>query len=149
MAIRRTDPIRDLAKLQERINRLFDEVSARTLGPADGREPAAGWKPPVDLYEEEDRYVLLADLPGVKASDIRLHVERGVLHVQGERAAPADTDSFLRVERRHGRFNLRIYLPPSADPARITARHRIGVLEVVLPKKRDGEETPLAIPLDD
>jgi HSP20 family protein len=151
MAIQRTDPLRDLAKLQEQMNRLFDKTSARTLGPAGEPDAGTGWKPPVDLYEEQDRYVLLADLPGVRASDIQLHVERGVLRIEGERAAPAGTraDSFLRVERRHGRFSLKIYLPPSADPTAISARHRIGVLEITLRKKTDGQDGPLTIPLED
>ena len=140
MAIRKTDPLRDLARLQERMNRLFDETSARTLGPA-GETDGHGWKPPVDVVEEPDRYLLLADIPGITAADLRIHVEKGLLKVDGERLAPGDRhpDSSLRVERRHGPFSLAIYLPPSADPAAIKAAYRAGVLEISIPKKVNGD----------
>lgn len=151
MAIRKTDPLRDLARLQERMNRLFDETSARTLGPAGSVDETRGWKPPVDLVEEPDRYLLLADIPGVTAADLKIHVEKGVLRVAGERIAPSHRhpDSFLRVERRHGPFSLAIYLPPSADPAAIKAAYRAGVVEVTIPKKVNGQGGRLEISLEE
>lgn len=151
MAIRKTDPLRDLARLQERMNRLFDETSARTLGPAGGVDDSHGWKPPVDLVEEPDRYLLLADIPGMTAADLRIRVEKGVLRVEGERTAPGShmPDSRLRVERRHGPFSLAIYLPPSADPAAIKAAYKAGVLEIFLPKKVNGTGSRLEIRLEE
>ena len=151
MAIRKTDPLRDLARLQEQMNRLFDETSARTLGPAGSVDESHGWKPPVDLVEEPDRYLLLADIPGLAAAEIKIHVEKGVLRVEGVRMAPArrHPDSFLRVERRHGPFSLAIYLPPSADPAAIHATYRAGVLEISLPKKVNGTGGRLEISLEE
>jgi len=151
MAIRKTNPLRDLARLQDRMNRLFDETSARTLGPSGGMEQGHGWKPPVDLVEESDRYLLLADIPGVTTADLRIHVEKGVLRVDGERIAPGDRhpDSSLRVERRHGPFSLAVYLPPSADPAAIKAAYRAGVLEISIPKKVNGAGNRLEIRLEE
>jgi len=151
MAIRKVDPLRDLARLQEQMNRLFDETSARTLGPAGSADEPHGWKPPVDLVEEPDRYLLLADIPGVVAAELKIHIEKGVLRVEGVRNAPLrhHPDSFLRVERRHGPFSLAIYLPPSADPAAIKAAYRAGVLEISMPKKVNGAGNRLEISLEE
>lgn len=151
MAIRKIDPLRDLARLQEQMNRLFDETSARTLGPVGSADEVHGWKPPVDLVEEPDRYLLLADIPGVAAAELKIHVEKGVLRVEGVRIAPSRNhpDSFLRVERRHGPFSLAIYLPPSADPGAIKAAYRAGVLEISLPKKANGAGNRLEISLEE
>ena len=62
----RWDPLRDLFALQERIDRMADAG-------------AAGWTPPVDLYETADRYVLTAELPGLDREDIDINVVDGTL----------------------------------------------------------------------
>jgi HSP20 family protein len=111
MAIQRWDPLRDLLRIQERVNELFEDVLSRSGGPK-GAETLTytGWKPPVDVFEEAARYVLNADLPGVSSSDVELEIEDGTL---------------------------KISLPPSVDREKIGASHRDGVLEVVLPKRQD------------
>jgi HSP20 family protein len=140
MAIQRPDPLRSLVELQDRMNRLFEETLSRSFevaGP-DSSQPTA-WQPPVDLYEEPERYVLRADLPGVAAADIHLQVADGNLVVSGERKVDdgVGREAFLRVERQHGRFSLQVSLPPSVEQGAIRASHRNGVLEVDLPKKKE------------
>lgn len=138
MAIQRPDPLRSLADLQETMNRLFDDVLTRTAVTGGNDEADGGWKPPVDLYEADDRYLLRIDLPGVRADDVRLDVEGDTLKLQGERPADPDVprEAYLRVERPRGPFHLELSLPPSVERAEIKATHREGVLDVVLPKKR-------------
>ena len=138
MAIQRWDPLRDLLQLRERMNRLLDETLTRSGSmPADAAPDASAWRPPVDVTEESERYVLRADLPGVEASELQVEVENGHLTLSGERrphpeAAP---ESYLRRERRTGPFSIRIALPESVSVEGIQAIQRNGVLEVVLPKK--------------
>lgn len=141
MAIQRWDPLREMMELQDRMKQLFAEALSRSAG-AEG-EPAAavdGFKPPIDLFEEPDRYVLRADLPGVAARDLDIHVEDGLLSLRGERKVETDVarDSYLRVERPQGRFTAQISLPPSVDTRAIRATQRNGVIEIVLPKRRDA-----------
>ncbi len=90
MAIQRWDPQRDMIELQGRMNRLFDEALARSVG-AEPSEALGStvWRPPVDLIEEPARYVLRADLPGVGASDVEIQVEDGKLVLRGERRLDA------------------------------------------------------------
>ena len=76
---------------------------------------------------------------------MQLEVENGTLALRGERKAEASVapDAYLRSERPHGRFSLQLALPPSIDRQKIRATHRSGVLEIVLPKRR--EEPPSRI----
>ncbi|MDH3628115.1 MAG: Hsp20/alpha crystallin family protein, partial [Acidobacteriota bacterium] len=83
MAIQRWDPVRDLVELQNRLNRMFEDVLSRSDGSGDGI--AAGWHPPVDLHEEPNRYVLRVDLPGVTADEVDIQIENGMLRLRGER----------------------------------------------------------------
>jgi HSP20 family protein len=140
VAIQRWDPQRDMIELQGRMNRLFDDALSRSVGtePAEAIGSTA-WRPPVDLIEEPARYVLRADLPGVGASDVEIQVEDGNLVLRGERRLDAGVsrESYLRVERPQGRFAVQIKLPPSVQHNAIRATHRNGVVEILLPKRKD------------
>jgi HSP20 family protein len=149
MAIQRWDPVRDLMTLQERMNRLFDDAFARSSGPREVEDLASGgFRPPVDLFETADRYVLRVDLPGVSPADVEVQAEGTHLVIRGERKMDSEVgrDSFLRLERPYGPFALQIALPASVDRQAIQAGHRDGVLEVTLPKRR--EEGPSRIKVD-
>ncbi len=132
-----------MLQLRERVNRLFEDVLHRTAG-AEGRPElvSAGWKPPVDLLESENAYLLQADLPGVSAGSIEVRIELGLLKIEGvrENQHTQGAGEFLRVERPQGRFTLELSLPPSVEPQGIKASCRNGVLEVRLPKKESGRD---------
>ena len=99
------------------------------------------WAPRVDIREDEQRFVILADVPGVDPAQIEVSMEKGILTIKGERQAPnGDNGKYTRVERAHGVFHRRFTLPDSADAEGITATGKFGVLEIVIPKK------PLATP---
>jgi HSP20 family protein len=148
MAIQRWDPLRDLVQLQERMNSMFEEALSRTVGSDGGQGVAStGWKPPLDLFEEAERYVLRADLPGIGASDVHIQVEDGTLTLRGERKLDASVsrEAYLRVERPHGKFTVQVSLPPSVEQAGIRAVHRNGVVEVILPKKEESVPSRIEI----
>lgn len=121
------------------MTRLFDEALSRSAGPGTVENPASGgWTPPLDLFEEAERYVLRADLPGVAAGDVDVQIQNGTLSLRGERRPDPGVaaESYLRVERPHGRFSVQVALPDSVERGDIKAAHRNGVIEIVLPKKR-------------
>jgi HSP20 family protein len=139
MAIQRWDPLRDLMGLQEKMNHLFETALSRSgdqeLGDGSG---STAWKPPMDLFEEPERYVLRADLPGVSATEVEIQVENGDLFLRGERKMDGtiQRESYVRVERPYGRFAVQVALPPSVEQQSIRATHHNGVIEVLLPKKK-------------
>jgi len=114
---------------------------AADAAPSFGRAAANGeqWLPRVDIREEPEAFVLLADLPGIDPARIQLQMDRNILSIKGERKAVELAEGHKRVlgERREGSFERRFALPESADAEGITASGRHGVLEVRIPKKAE------------
>lgn len=131
----RYEPLNAMRQLREEMNRAFGD----TL-PASGASArnARAWSPAVDIRENDDGFVISADLPGVEPGDIEVTMEGGLLTVKGERKSETRDereDGYRRVERRPGRFLRRFTLPEVADAEKISARGKDGVLEVTIPKK--------------
>ena len=105
---------------------------------AEGGESATGsWIPHVDIHEEAERFLVVADVPGVDGKDIEITAEKGVLTVRGERGSDkkAAADGYTRVERASGTFLRRFTLPETSDAEAIKASHVNGVLEISIPKR--------------
>lgn len=117
----------------------FNREFARML-PAyaddDSRVVGSAWSPAVDIKEEDDRFVIHADIPGVSADDIDISMEKGVLTIKGERKHEAEEnkEGFHRIERAYGTFMRRFSLPENVDADKISASSKDGVVELVLPK---------------
>lgn len=128
MTLVRYEPIRMIG----RFNRDFSNFLA-----GDRAKEARGWVPTVDIREEDNRFVLFADIPGVARTDIDISLEDGVLTVKGERQRPsADAAGDWRHrERRQGGFLRRFTLPDSVDSASISATVKDGVLQIEIPKQ--------------
>ena len=110
-------------------------VGGRGAG-RDGQGPVADWVPAVDIIEENTRFILRADVPGVNPEAIDVSMDNGILSVSGERHAIAGEDDagVQRIERATGRFYRRFTLPETANAEAITARCQHGILEVLIPK---------------
>ena len=124
------------------VNRLHRELNQAFNNGSNGAEvvhtPSATWSPRVDIYEEAERFVVVADVPGVEAKDIDITAENGVLTVKGQRNSERkDTgkNGYERIERTGGSFVRRFTLPESANTESITAKQTNGVLEVSIPKQ--------------
>jgi HSP20 family protein len=145
MTVVKWDPYRDLWTLQDRVNRLFQEGMAQRQGQEDLQ--AGQWTPPVDIFENAEKIVLRADLPGVEQNDIELRVEDGTLLIRGQRKLPGDfrPEDMHRAERPHGTFVRTFGLPTNIDQAGIRATQKNGVLDVTLPKKQESKEKAIRI----
>lgn len=84
------------------------------------------WEPPADIFEDEDRIVILVALPGVPAERIDVSVEGDVLVIRAERRIPLDSSGCTvhRLEIPHGHFERRIRLPARA--LRLRARELVN-----------------------
>lgn len=107
----------------------------------------SAWVPAVDIKEEDDRFVIRADLPGVSPDDIDITMEKGVLTIKGERKheAEEDKEGYHRIERAYGTFMRRFSLPENVDADKISASTKDGVVELVLPKAVEEEDQPKKI----
>jgi len=127
------DPFADISRLQEQVNRLFEQ---RLLRP--GRELAAApsWTPAVDIYATEQAIVVHLDLPGVQREDIDIQLTGETLTIKGvRRFAREETDrQYMRIERPYGAFLRSFTLGIPIDQHNMKATYSDGVLEVILPK---------------
>ena len=112
------------------LDQMRREMDART---SEGSSMATSdWVPAVDIKEEQDSFVILADIPGVDPKDIEVHMENGMLTIKGEKESEKkeEREGYKRVERSYGSFYRRFGLPDTADAEKITAKSNHGVLEV-------------------
>ena len=95
------------------------------------------WTPRVDIKEEDTRFMIFADIPGVDPKDIEITMEKGILSIKGERKAETTEQNgkLTRTERSHGLFYRRFALPDVANADGIQASGKNGVLEVSIPKR--------------
>ena len=133
MALNRYEPWLLMSRLQRDLDRLFTPNAAQD----ESQHEVADWLPPVDIREQEQQFVLHADLPGVDPQHIDVTLEKGVLTIRGRRQLEAreEKNGFRRVERASGEFYRRFSLPDTADAQSVTARFTNGVLEVAIPKQ--------------
>jgi HSP20 family protein len=139
MAIVRFDPFRDLAVLQDRMNRMFNDAWSNRQ--EDHLMNRGTWVPPVDIYEADGELVMKVELPDMKREDIELTVENNALTVRGERKLSEDIkqENFHRVERAYGSFVRTFSLPVTVDPTKVGAEYKNGVLTVKLPFREEAK----------
>jgi len=140
MAMTRFDPFRDLAVLQDRMNRMFND-SYGDRRQEDHMLNRGTWTPAVDIYEAEGHVVLKAELPDMRREDIDLSVENHTLTIRGERKLDNEIkqENFHRVERAYGSFVRTFSLPTTVDTGRIGAEYKNGVLTVKLPLREEAK----------
>jgi HSP20 family protein len=133
--------LEELARMQERINGLFEQAMLAT----DPRERDGGlpgtWTPTVDLVETADAYHVFAELPGVRREDIDFQVEERRLDLTGHRQPFTENPNFLRMERSYGPFRRSFELGAAVDAGAASAQFALGVLCLRLPKSAgDGKQ---------
>ena len=105
------------------------------------------WDLSIDLIERDDKYALRADVPGLKAEEVKIEVADEVLTISSsyEESEEDQKDDFVRRERRYGAFSRSISLPKGVTADDIEATCHGGVLEVTFPKSREQERRPVTI----
>ena len=141
MSIIQYDPWRRLQQLQQQMGSLLDPRlnsvdDTATLATSD-------WVPAVDIKEEDNRFLIIADVPGVDPDDIEVHMENGILSIKGERREEHEDEKegYKRIERSYGSFHRRFTLPDTADAEGISAKSRHGSLEITIPKRAEVTKT--------
>ncbi len=135
------EAFRVLIGLPDEWFRLFDE----SHGCQRREGVSAQWVPPVDIYEDADAFVMVAEIPGMDQEAIRAEIRGDTLVLQGERrlVPPEPAPSYHRLERPNGVFQRAFRLPEAVDPEAVRATYRDGVLRVTLPKR--GRKRPVRV----
>lgn len=119
----------------ERMRRQFD----RLLGGEAGTPSAgigSGVFPQINLTEDANKFVIRAELPGVKTEDLQMQATSKNLSISGERKIEAEGEGvrYHRREREAGKFSRIVAMPTEIDPDRIEAGMKDGILTIRIPK---------------
>ena len=137
--VRWTDPFREFAQLQDRLNRAFSDAYGRS---DEGLLSSGSWLPPVDIYQtSEHELVLKAELPGMAREDVEVSVENGTLVLKGQKTFDTEVkeEHYRRVERSYGQFYRSFTLPNTVDTSKVAADYKNGILTVKLPFREEAK----------
>lgn len=143
MSLRIWSPIHNLERLQREVNHLFSTA----LPNNETQDIQSDWNPRVDVYEDAEKFLFRAELPGLKATDVNVSLENNVLTLSGERKNDLEEkkQNFLRVERFYGSFRRSFQLPNTIDAGKINAEMKDGVLQLYLPKRVEVQPKQIKI----
>jgi HSP20 family protein len=147
MELTKWEPLREIEDFFDRYSRSlafpFSRGSSELF--ANG-----GWAPRVDVSENENAFVIKAEIPGVNKDDVKVSLENGVLTLQGERRQEREEKDwrFHRMERSYGHFMRSFTLPGNVDEAHLKASFHNGLLEVDLPKLEQSPAEALQVPVE-
>lgn len=138
--INRWEPARELAGFRNEMDRMFRDFFGGRGGGAQ-ITTAGAWAPVLDVEENDDAYELHVEVPGVKAEDLEVSMDEGVLSISGERRfyEEKSSEGFHRIERSYGRFSRSVRLPGRVEPEQIQATYRDGILDVRVPKAPESK----------
>ena len=145
MSVMRFDPFREMATLQDRVNRNFADAYSRRDDDVMSR---GAWVPPVDIFQTDNHeLVLKVELPDLRREDITLNVENNTLTITGQKR-PDDSvkeHQYHRVERTFGAFSRSFSLPGTADTSSISAEYKNGVLTVRIPQREEAKPKQIEV----
>ena len=138
-------PFRQLSTLRDEIDRLFE--SPLNLLTTSSQQFLNGWLPAVDLYEDNDHYMLRAELPGMRKEDIDISLHGDVLTLSGERKEDERLvkAQVFRSERCQGKFQRTFTLPMQIAADKVQASYKDGILSVTLPKAEEAKPKQISV----
>ncbi len=134
----------ELARLQQHLDQVFQTGAASNI-----RALARGTFPAVNVGSSPDTVEVIAFAPGVDAKSLQVTVDKGLLVIAGERNSETpkrnEGDTVYAQERFAGTFRRVIALPDDADPAKVEARMREGVLHVTVAKRESSKPRQITV----
>jgi HSP20 family protein len=142
-----------LPEVFDQFQRDFDTIVEQFFEPVLER----GWTPTgVEIWEDEDKVHVVAEVPGIKAEDIDVTLDGSVLTIQGEKKdmrqmpqqKPEEKGREVRwhmQSRYYGRFTRQLHLPSSVDESKVTASVKDGLLHVDIEKRPEVKPKRIAV----
>jgi len=141
------DPFRELSEFQNRLGSFFGRSPARK-----GQESPnfSQWSPAVDIIEDDKEFLIKAELPDIRKEDVHVTVDNGVLTISGERKWENEEKNkrYHRVERAYGSFTRSFSLPDGADPGKVRAECKDGILQIHVQKSETGKPKNIEVKVE-
>jgi HSP20 family protein len=132
------DIFSELSRLQDVLDQVFRPAERSSI-----RGLSGAAFPVINVGTTPESIEVMALAPGLDPSALQLTVDRGLLVISGERKAavpePGDATSVYAQERFSGSFRRVISLPDDADPAKVDATYRDGILRVSVAKRESSK----------
>ena len=145
MNLVRLNPLREMDAFSNRFNRFFEGGYFPTAWFGD--EGLRNWKPAVDIYDNDEKITIKAELPGVDKKDIQVDVKDGILTITGELSHENEVkeENYHRKERASGKFYRSFTLPEGLDPEKIDADYKDGILKIKIPKAEEKKPKEITV----
>ena len=140
MVIRVRDPFSTLLGLQRAMENVMgnDWFGSRTAG--------SGAFPLLNVFNDGDDFVVVAELPGVKKEELDVQVRGDTVRIQGKKTIAYDERASVhRRERSQGQFDRTLTLPAEINADKVSAEYRDGVLELRLPRAESAKPRSVSI----
>jgi HSP20 family protein len=150
MSLIRWDPFSNIATLQDRINRLFEDAFPRAADDEEDLSAGVAWRPYTDIFETEAGVTILVDLPGVEKEDVSVEVKENILTIKGNRTfkEAVDESKYYRRERSYGSFQRSFGMRGTIAPEKIKASFKNGVLKIELAKPQEEKPRQVSVDID-
>ncbi len=130
-------PWHSLRNFDDFFSNLNQSIAKR---PAQEGMLSADWIPFVDIIENDDSFVIKAELPEVKKEDVKVSIDKNILTFSGERRTEVKEEKEHRIERSYGSFSRSFSLPDNIDDTKISAQNKDGMLYLTIPKAEAKEK---------
>ena len=136
-------PFDGLTRWYDDIDSLFDTGFLTDFG-------EKMWRPAIDVEEKDGKFLVKADLPGMKKNDIRIELKDGYLTLRGERKSEHEEneDNYHKIERNYGTFERTFRVPKGVTEKDIHAKYKDGVLEITVPVPKVEEPKTSEVKID-
>ncbi len=136
------NPFGDFDNVRRDMLRLLDAVAGESSG-----EVGVGVFPPLNVTQDDDRFYVRAEIPGIKASELSITAVRNRVSLAGKREIQRENErvSYHRKERAEGSFNRTVTLPTEIDATRVDARYADGILTLTLPKAEETKPRQITV----
>jgi HSP20 family protein len=142
MLLERLSPFYDVSKTLDEMDRIFDAVN-RPLGL---RSVPRGTFPAINVYNQGDKAVLVAEMPGIDPEALELSVLGDTVTLKGQRAVKTgDNARVYRKERVNGEFARTLTMPDAVNPDTVEADYKNGILRVAMEKAEMAKAKKIAI----
>jgi len=135
-ALTRWNQLKELEALRHGLGSLFGRSPVHSSEGQEEQITVPEWAPLVDISEDDQEYLIKAELPEVRKDDVKVTAQEGTLTIMGERKFEKEEKGkkYHRVERAYGSFGRSFSLPDDASPGKVSAELKDGVLTVHLAK---------------
>ena len=140
MATLLPDPFETLFNLQQALDtfRQSDWLESSPSG--------TGAYPPVNVFRKGDDFVVIAELPGIKKSDLDIQVKGNTIRIAGAKSVDYEAKGSLhRRERLAGRFDRAVAIPIQIDIDQVKAEYRDGILALFLPRAEQDKPRSIKV----